>query len=66
MIEHLFDTINFLHTIAEKSECEFFVVTVPYLNRSSVGLHQIRNPDYLLKNHLMLNQRIYLNFNRQI
>jgi 2-polyprenyl-3-methyl-5-hydroxy-6-metoxy-1,4-benzoquinol methylase len=49
MIEHLLDPINFLYTMAVKSKCEYFVVTVPYLNRSRVGLHQIRNPDNLLK-----------------
>jgi len=44
MIEHLLDPITFLHDMAEKSECEFFVVTVPNLYKSRVGLHQIRHP----------------------
>jgi len=44
MIEHLLDPVSFLHDMAEKSKCEYFVVTVPYLHRSRVGLHQVRHP----------------------
>ena len=43
MLEHLIDPIGFLHTMALKSECEYFVVTVPYLHQSRVGLYQIRD-----------------------
>ena len=42
MLEHLFDPINFLHSIACDSTCSYFVITVPYLKRSRVGLHHIR------------------------
>ena len=44
MIEHLLDPVSFLHDMAEKSDCEYFVVTIPYLHRSRVGLHQVRHP----------------------
>jgi len=44
MIEHLLDPISFLHAMATKSECDYFVVTVPYLRRSRIGLHQVRKP----------------------
>jgi len=42
MLEHLMDPVNFLYSLSENSECEYFVVTVPYLATSRVGLHQIR------------------------
>lgn len=42
MIEHLFNPIDFLHSMAEKTSCKAFVVTVPYLATSRVGLHHIR------------------------
>ena len=45
MVEHLLDPTRFLHAMATKSECDYFVVTIPYLHRSRVGLHQIRNID---------------------
>jgi hypothetical protein len=41
-LEHLFDPITFLHTMATKSECQYLVVTVPYLKRSRMGLHHLR------------------------
>ena len=43
MLEHLFNLIEFLHTMALKSRCEYFVVTVPYVSSSRIGLHQLRN-----------------------
>jgi hypothetical protein len=43
MLEHLFNPIDFLHTMAEKSECEYFVVTVPYVYKSRVALQFINN-----------------------
>jgi hypothetical protein len=43
MLEHLLDPIGFLHAMALKSECEYFVITVPYLHQSRVGLYQIRD-----------------------
>lgn len=42
MLEHLFDPISFLRNMAIKAECEYFVVTVPYLVKSRIGLHHIR------------------------
>jgi len=45
MVEHLLDPTSFLHAMATKSECDYFVVTIPYLHRSRVGLHHIRNID---------------------
>jgi hypothetical protein len=46
MVEHLLDPVSFLHAMATKSECEYFVVTIPYLYRSRVGLHQVRYPEH--------------------
>ena len=43
MLEHLFNPIDFLHTMAEKSECEYFVVTVPYLYKSRVACQFVNN-----------------------
>lgn len=42
MLEHLFDPISFLHSLAERSKCAFFVITVPLVYRSRIGLHHIR------------------------
>ncbi len=42
MLEHLFDPISFLHSISENSNCKYFVITVPYVQKSRVGLHQLR------------------------
>jgi hypothetical protein len=42
MLEHLYDPISFLNTLSEKSVSECFVLTVPYLSQSRVGLHHIR------------------------
>jgi len=43
MLEHLLNPIEFLHQMSTKSRCQYFVITVPYLKNSRVGLHQIRN-----------------------
>ena len=43
MLEHLLDPIGFLHAMALKSECDYFVITVPYLQQSRVGLYQVRD-----------------------
>jgi len=42
MLEHLFDPISFLHQMSEKSDCELFAITVPYVKRSRVGMSYIR------------------------
>jgi hypothetical protein len=41
-LEHLPDPFNFLHDLAEKSSCKALVLTVPYVRRSRLGLHHIR------------------------
>ena len=41
MLEHLFDPIKFLSSLA-KSDCDLFVITVPFLRQSRVGFHQLR------------------------
>jgi hypothetical protein len=45
-LEHLSDPLSFLDNISKKSISEYFVLTVPYLSRSRVGLHHIRNKQY--------------------
>ena len=42
MIEHIHNPVDFLHSMAENTSCKGFVVTVPYLAQSRVGLHHIR------------------------
>ena len=41
MLEHLINPIGFLRSLSE-TDCQAFVVTVPYLARSRVGLYHIR------------------------
>lgn len=43
MVEHLHNPSIFFHRLAEKSSCNRMVMTVPYLKKSRVGLHHIRN-----------------------
>ncbi|MDP0562392.1 MAG: hypothetical protein QS721_08735 [Candidatus Endonucleobacter sp. (ex Gigantidas childressi)] len=43
MLEHLFDPISFLHTMAEKSKCEYFVITIPYIHKSRVACQFVNN-----------------------
>ncbi len=43
MLEHLFDPISFLHTMSKKSECDYFVVTVPYVHKSRVACQFVNN-----------------------
>jgi 2-polyprenyl-3-methyl-5-hydroxy-6-metoxy-1,4-benzoquinol methylase len=42
MLEHLMNPAAFLHSLSEKN-CHAFVVTVPYVARSRVGLQYIRH-----------------------
>ncbi|PKN76422.1 MAG: hypothetical protein CVU52_04875 [Deltaproteobacteria bacterium HGW-Deltaproteobacteria-10] len=42
MLEHLSDPINFLKKLSVGSQCKAFIVTIPYLQRSRIGLHHIR------------------------
>jgi len=44
MLEHLLDPIGFLHSLAVSSQGEYFVISVPYVAQSRVGLHQLRRP----------------------
>ena len=43
MIEHLFNPISFLNKISTNTQCDYFVITVPYVLKSRVGLEHIRN-----------------------
>jgi len=43
MLEHLMNPCGFLRGLSEKTNCKAFVVTVPYLAHSRVGLHHIRH-----------------------
>jgi hypothetical protein len=42
MVEHLIDPCGFLHSLSENTTCQVFIVTVPYVARSRVGLRYIR------------------------
>ena len=42
MLEHLMNPNLFLQNLSEKTNCKVFVITVPYLVQSRVGLHHIR------------------------
>jgi hypothetical protein len=42
MIEHLKDPVGFLDSLSRQGGADVFVLTVPYLSRSRVGLHHIR------------------------
>jgi 2-polyprenyl-3-methyl-5-hydroxy-6-metoxy-1,4-benzoquinol methylase len=42
MLEHLTDPIKFLHQLSEKTSCQYFVATVPYVSTSRVALNHIR------------------------
>jgi hypothetical protein len=39
MLEHLFNPISFMHNMAIEAECDYFVVTVPYVKQSRMGKH---------------------------
>jgi len=43
MLEHLMNPCGFLQGLSERTNCKAFVVTVPYLAHSRVGLHHIRH-----------------------
>jgi len=45
MLEHLYDPISFLNAISENNICDCFVMTVPYLKQSRVGLRHIRRQE---------------------
>src|SRR6185312_147149 len=41
-LEHLPNPFQFLHDLAAKSRCRRLVLTVPYVRRTRLGLHHIR------------------------
>jgi len=41
-LEHLMDPIHFLKDLSDSSECEAFIVTVPYVRQSRVNLQHVR------------------------
>ncbi len=43
MLEHLEDPTGFLRNMAENTVCSKFVISVPLVKKSRIGLHQIRN-----------------------
>lgn len=43
VLEHFFDPISFLKTISSKANAKKFVVSVPYMQKSRVGLQFIRH-----------------------
>ncbi|MBF0540429.1 MAG: methyltransferase domain-containing protein [Nitrospirae bacterium] len=49
MLEHLHNPAIFLYSLAKRGKCDVLLLTIPYLRRSRVGLHYIRNGD-LYKN----------------
>jgi hypothetical protein len=43
VLEHLMNPCLFLHELSLKTNAKYLIITVPYLKRSRVGLHHIRN-----------------------
>ena len=41
-IEHLNSPITFMRSIAQKTSCDFYLITVPYVSTSRLGLEHIR------------------------
>lgn len=42
-LEHLMDPCHFLHQLSSSTSAHYLIVTVPYLTKSRVGLHHVRN-----------------------
>jgi len=42
-VEHLHDPSVFFHRLSNRNDCSHFIVTVPFVRESRVGLHSIRN-----------------------
>ena len=42
-VEHLNSPVTFLKSITKNTNCEYFLITVPYLASSRIGLEHIRN-----------------------
>lgn len=49
-LEHMSDPIRFLNSLAVNTECRAFVITVPYVAQSRVGLHHIRQENKIERN----------------
>jgi len=45
MLEHLMNPCYFLYELSSKTNTKYLIITVPYLKKSRVGLHHIRNDD---------------------
>ena len=43
MLEHLMNPCYFLHELSSKTNAKYLIITVPYLKKSRIGLHHIRN-----------------------
>lgn len=41
-LEHIMDPCNFLHALSAKTQAKYFILTVPYVQKSRVGLRHIR------------------------
>ena len=41
-VEHLNSPINFLKSISQNTNCNYFLITVPYISSSRIGLEHIR------------------------
>jgi hypothetical protein len=46
MVEHLINPIGFLHSMATQSKCQYFVITVPYVTQSRMGLTHVRSNSF--------------------
>lgn len=42
ILEHLMDPCRFLYNLSSKTQAKYFILTVPYLRRSRVGLHYVK------------------------
>ena len=49
MVEHLFNPIAFLNSIAKNTDSKYFVISVPNVYKSRVGLAHIRNKNAVTK-----------------
>lgn len=45
IVEHLMNPFQFLHNLSKNTNCRSFVITVPYVRYSRLGLHHMRNND---------------------
>lgn len=57
MLEHLHNPAIFLHRLAKRPGREKFLITVPYLKRSRVGLHAIR--DRILEDRFAEDEHVF-------